>query len=420
MKKKINFVWIVLIGIILIRGFAGGINSSSGLFLSPVSQDLGVGIGQLSLYLSIASIVTLLWLPIAGRLVNSYDVRLVAIVGIILQAGSFIGFGFMNSIWGWYVLAIPNAMGSTILVNILGPVLINRWFSKNVGMIIGILMAFVGVFGAVIQPLATRLIANSGWRNAYIFIGLAIMLVVVLAAVFFIRNRPEDKNTKPYGYREVSNTNNKSNIGVKASVAKKSSAFYLLVIFMIALTGFALFTQHITTNGLELGYSMDSLGMALSLSMVGSAIGAILIGTLSDKIGAVKTSISVVVIGVISILLFLTAGKSFIIFKIATFLHGLALASLGVLAPILTSTFFGGKDYEKLLANVMMGSPIASIILIPAYGYIYDIFGGYKLVFMFLLVLMVIAVVSISLGFKHSRQLLANTEDQEILMKKAI
>ena len=58
----------MLLGIILIRGFAGGgINMTSGLFLLPVSQEIGVGVGSLSLYLSISSVVLVVSLPLAGK-----------------------------------------------------------------------------------------------------------------------------------------------------------------------------------------------------------------------------------------------------------------------------------------------------------------------------------------------------------------
>lgn len=71
MEKRQNRALPVLVGIILIRGFAsGGINMTASLFLTPVSQGLGVGIGTLSLYFSIMSVVTILWLPYAGKLVG--------------------------------------------------------------------------------------------------------------------------------------------------------------------------------------------------------------------------------------------------------------------------------------------------------------------------------------------------------------
>ena len=45
-KSRWHYAWFILAAVILIRGFAGGgINMTSGLFLSPVSKEIGVGIG---------------------------------------------------------------------------------------------------------------------------------------------------------------------------------------------------------------------------------------------------------------------------------------------------------------------------------------------------------------------------------------
>lgn len=112
MEKRQNRALPVLVGIILIRGFAsGGINMTASLFLTPVSQGLGVGIGTLSLYFSIMSVVTILWLPYAGKLVGRYNIRILAVISATLQALSFAGFGLMNNVIGWYLLSIPQAMG---------------------------------------------------------------------------------------------------------------------------------------------------------------------------------------------------------------------------------------------------------------------------------------------------------------------
>ena len=190
-KSRWHYAWFILAAVILIRGFAGGgINMTSGLFLSPVSKEIGVGIGSLSIYLSITSVVMVLWLPTAGRLINKYDIRLMALAGAVLQTLSFASFGFLNSVYGWYLLAIPHAMGATILVNLLGPILINRWFAKNAGTMLGIQMAFVGLFGAVLQPVTSDIITQYGWRTGYFFIGGITFAVVVITSLVLLKNKP--------------------------------------------------------------------------------------------------------------------------------------------------------------------------------------------------------------------------------------
>ncbi|CAM5431684.1 MFS transporter OS=Lysinibacillus sphaericus OX=1421 GN=LS41612_21605 PE=4 SV=1 [Lysinibacillus sphaericus] len=122
-KKRLHFAWLVLLGLCISVGLAkSGLNSSAGLFLSPVSEDIGVGLGNLTLYLSISSIVTMVFLPIGGKLMAKYDTRMLLSIAIILQAGAFALFGMMSSVWGWYILAMPLAVGGVLITVLAGPV----------------------------------------------------------------------------------------------------------------------------------------------------------------------------------------------------------------------------------------------------------------------------------------------------------
>lgn len=141
-KERLHFAWLILIGLCVSVGLGkAALNNSAGLFLSPVSQDLNVGVGSLTIYLSVSSIVTLLFLPFGGKLLSKYSARLVLFFAIVLQAGAFALFGLMNSVWEWYLLAIPLAIGGVFITVIGGPVLIERWFSKGNGIALGILSA---------------------------------------------------------------------------------------------------------------------------------------------------------------------------------------------------------------------------------------------------------------------------------------
>ena len=405
-NKKPHYAWIILLGVILIRGFAGGgINSVSGLFLYPVSRDIGVGIGTLSIYLSITSIVMVLWLPLAGRLINRYDVRLVAAAGAVLQALSFMSFGLMNSVYGWYLMAVPYAMGSTILVSLLGPILINRWFAGNTGMMLGLQMAFVGLFGSVFQPAASKIISVHGWRAGYLFVGGVTLTAVLLSSVLFLRNRPEDKSTSPYrtGTQADRSAGRKESdlVEIPEKMALHSASFYLLLFFMISITGIGVFTQHIPTYGALLGYTTAETGNALAYASIGSAAGSIAIGVISDRIGSLKTCYGVLGSGFLAMAGYLLSGSSLLLFRMSAFCQGLISAGIMVLSPILTLRFYGRKDYEKIFAKVSMGAPIASVILIPVYGFIYDMTNSYRFVLLLMIGLLSAALFCISAGWKY-------------------
>lgn len=408
-RTGLHYCWVVLAGVILIRGFAGGgINMTSGLFLAPVAADIGMGIGSLSIYLSITSIVMVLWLPTAGKLINKYDIRTMAVIGAILQALSFAALGLMNSVYAWYLLAVPTAMGTSILVSLLGPILINRWFAKNAGLMLGIQMAFVGLFGAVLQPFTSILIATEGWRYSYFVIGGMTFVVVIGAALLLLRSKPQDKGLKAFGadqpkMRQVDTKETQPGeaaVEVSEKDAVHSASFYLLLFFMIAITGVGVFTQHIPTFGSTRGLTIEETGNALAFASVGNAIGSVAIGFICDRIGSLKTCFGIIGLGLITVTGFLISARSFLTFGLLAFLHGLVTSGIMVLAPILTIKFYGKRDYEKIYAKVSMGAPLASIILIPVYGFIYDLTKNYTLVLAGMIVLLLVAGFSIAAGWK--------------------
>ena len=108
-----------------------------------------------------------------------------------------------------------------------------------------------------------------------------------------------------------------------------------------------------------------------------------------------------ILMGIFAVAGFLISRESFWIFGLSTFFHGLVSAGIMVLAPILTLEFYGQTDYEKIYAKVAMGAPLASVLLIPAYGFIYDLTTDYTLVLLCMFVLLLFAMFCIIFGWKR-------------------
>ena len=410
-KKKIHYAWWILLALCIIVGLGkGGLNNSSGLFLSPITKELGIGMGSLSLYFSVSAIVTMIFLPIGGKLMAKYDTRLILSVAIILQAGAFAMFSLMNSVWGWYILAVPLAVGGVFITVIAGPVLINQWFKKNNGLALGIMSAAGGALGAISQPIIGNLIANQGWRTSYMIVGITIIIIVVPIILLFIKKLPQDKGLLPYGMEEVNNNDNgtaseTSDKGVSMAVARKSSAFYALVIFFFLITSIASFSLHIPTYLMDKGFDVTFAGNVMGTYMVGVLIGSLAIGILSDKIGSKKTAIFAMVGGLIAICLLLFSATSTVVITVAVGLFGLISSSIGTLGPALTSSLFGNKEYSQIYSNASMGLAIASIIVLPAYGFVFDFTGSYTSVLYAIVIMLVINIVCVFIAFRGKQKL---------------
>lgn len=408
-KRKLHFAWLVLIGLCIMVGLGKGINNAAGLFLTPVSKDIGVGMGNLTLYLSVSAIVTMIFLPIGGKLMNKFDTKLLLTAAIILQAGSYTVFGLMNSVWGWYIFAIPLAVGGVFITVIAGPVLINQWFKKRNGLALGIMGASVGLLGVIIQPVIGQLISSQGWRASYIIVGLGIIVIVVPIILFLLRKDPKSIGMLPYGADEKKDANNieigAEDRGISFADAKKSAAFFALIIFFFMITSFSSFAIHIPTYLINQGFDVGFAGNVMAAQMVGLFIGSLAFGYLTDKIGAKKTTLLAMIIGLISIVLLLFFAKNAIVIAIAVGLFGLVTASIGTLAPAITTELFGNRDYSQIYSTVSMGLAVASIVALPVYGYVFDLTGGYTAALYTIIVLLLISIACIIIGFRSKAKM---------------
>ena len=320
-------------------------------------------------------------------------------------------FGLMNSVWGWYLLSIPMAFGAIFVTQMAGPVLINQWFKKHNGLALGIMMAAVGLFGAIIQPAVGNLISAEGWRTGYIILGLVAIVVIVPVVLLFIRMSPQQKGLLPYGMEELDTkgtdgTNQVgSERGVTAAVARKSMAFYALLLFFFFITAIASFAQHIAPYARSIGYDVTFAGNVMGAFMGGMLVGALAFGFLSDKMGAKKTTVFAMLVGLVSIALLILMPENSTIFTVAIGLFGFVSASIGTLGPLLTSAIFGTKEYSQIYATVALGLAVAGIVALPGYGFVYDITGSYNAVLYAVAVMIVINIGLIIMAFKGKKKL---------------
>lgn len=409
-KKGVHYAWFVLLGVAIMMGFArGGLNNATGLFLTPVSDDLGMSLSSLSLYVSIMSIVTMIFLPFAGKLIAKADIRIILIVGVIFHSGAFALMGFLNSVWGWYLLAVPCAIGYVIVAQISGPVIINNWFKKSKGLALGIMMATVGAFGAFISPWIGNLIANEGWRTAYTTSGLVLGAGCIVVILLFIRFAPGNKGA--YGADEVledtaaNATNKETYKGIASSIAKKSPAFYALMAFFFFLTSVAAFAQHVPTFAITKGFDTAFGGTLMGLFMVGLLIGSLTFGFLADKIGAKGTTFVALASGLVTFVLFLLFGEVKPMIMIAAVIFGFLSSSIGTLGPLLTISLFGNKNYADIYATASVGLAVAGIVALPLYSVIKDLTNSYNIVLIAIIVMIIISMFLVTVAFKQKENL---------------
>ena len=117
----------------------------------------------------------------------------------IIGCGCFAMEGLFDDISQWYLMAIPFGITSGGLITMPATLVINNWFHKRAGLVLGIALASSGVAGAMVAPLCSSLILRLGWRPAIALIGLLALVLLLPATVLILRLTPQEMGCAPYG-----------------------------------------------------------------------------------------------------------------------------------------------------------------------------------------------------------------------------
>lgn len=96
--------WWVALALSIIVFLSSGIRFTIGPFLKPVSADLGVDRGSLSLVIAISLLLYGAFMPLVGRLADRIGSRVVCSAGAVVMAASLVLTSRMTTLWEFYVI----------------------------------------------------------------------------------------------------------------------------------------------------------------------------------------------------------------------------------------------------------------------------------------------------------------------------
>src|SRR5881296_353991 len=190
--------WIVIIGCLQDAAKGGLFNSGFSLYFLPVLNELHLSRAATSLPFSLAKLESALIGPIAGYLIDRFDVRVMLVVGTTLAGLGFVLLSFTHS----YVLFVlvfigPLSLGFQAGFNQATMATVNHWFRRKRGLAMSIVQTGQSIGGVLILPLVALAVLKLGWRSAAFLSGLVVLMLLPL--VLFIRRSPESMGLLPDG-----------------------------------------------------------------------------------------------------------------------------------------------------------------------------------------------------------------------------
>ena len=195
MQTRIRW-WIAFAGVLL--QMALGAVYAWSVFRIPLTKQFGWTISQVTLTFTIAIMVLGFASFFGGLWLKQVGPRVVALTGGALYGcGVFLASFSNHGLW-WLYLTYGVIGGIGLGFAYIVPVAVMvKWFPDKRGLMTGIAVGGFGAGALVTAPIATRLIQSVGVLQTFAYLGVAFLIVSVVAG-FFMQNPPD--GWKPEGW----------------------------------------------------------------------------------------------------------------------------------------------------------------------------------------------------------------------------
>ena len=324
---------------------------------------------------------------IAGWLIDRYGPRRLMLVGSLFMGVALIGLGFTGgSLVLFYMFYFFNALGYVFGGPLPCQVLISRWFEKNRGKAMGIAYLGIGVGGTFVPQLATKLESGFGWNTALACLGI-LVIVSSMPLVFFIKEPKKNE-------AEAEKKAEPASVPIKNILT--NPYFYLLGLgSMCAIGVVGGVGQHLKLYLRDINFSQEQAANIMSLVLMASLIGRVLMGWLADLLSRkyVMILIYLMVASAIPLLLLPDFSGRIYIFAVV---YGIGLGGDYMIIPLMAGDLFGVRALGRTMGIILVADGIAESMLPMLVGATHDATGNYILGFSILICVALTGAVIIS------------------------
>lgn len=376
-KKGFHYGFVIVACCCLMMGINVGLAfSCAGIFYTPVSTALGVSVGDFGLYMSILYIASALFLPTAANLLRRYNGRWLFTGAAAMMGVTFLGMSQATALWHFYLAGALLGVTLAFLMYLGFSTLVNAWFEKHVGLMVGIACSAAGLGGVIFNPIGAAIIASYGWRTAYMVFAAIILLAETPLLGILLRDTPACIGLKRYGESEVSNlTASTAELdGIDYATARRMPALYALVGFAFLMMGCSTLNLFIPTYVKSTGFTAEQGAMVAAAVMAGVTLGKMCLGYINDHNSAAGVLVTCLG-GAIGLALIVMPGAALLMMYAGAFLFGWQYAGVMVQTAMLTRKVFGAKDYGRIYAIVSVALSAGGAIAAGGWGLLADATG---------------------------------------------
>jgi MFS transporter, OFA family, oxalate/formate antiporter len=371
--------WLVVIGSGLIMALNVLMFLGGGLLLPPVAVTLGVSLGSVMVFTSINALSGAVVMSTAGPfLIRRVGVRPLILVTGFVSGVSLFAISYVSALPALYVAAFTAGCLMPLSTQMGGAVLINEWFVKRRGTMLGIVMSTASLGGIVAGTVLPPVVISGGWQLGFRFLGLTNLGVCLVTGLFLVRDRPSYVNLRAYGaFDDVAHGDVGRSHGT-AAAAFASPQFVTLTIGLVIFSTLMAMQQHFPPLMKEHGLSLEAAGTLLAMLSVANIAATLLFGVLNDRLGPLIAAAFSFTLLIGSLGLFV-ASSGYVAQAVAILVYSIPAITSPIITPILYRHTFGDKHLVALLGIGIATMPVGVALGAPLWGMVKDSTGSYTL-----------------------------------------
>ncbi|MFC1900259.1 MFS transporter [Chloroflexota bacterium] len=395
-KPRIFYGYIIVAACFIIMVIMHGTFNTFGIFFTSLESAFGITRAVLSGANSVAFLTMGISSIIVGILADRFGPRVVMTACAVLFGSGFILLSQAHAVWQLYLFLTLSGIGLSA-PDIVPLSTVVRWFVKKRGAMSGIMKVGTGTGMTIMPIVASILIASIDWRNAYLVLGI-VVLVAVIPLAQLLKRDPREMGLLPDGEQHPPDTEisflNEEGLSLREAV--KTRQFWLVCgyYFTTVYCGISLLT-HIAPYAIDLGISRTVA--ATTVSMIGGAsiAGRLIMGFMGDRIGHKRGVVVCFIILITALSLLQVATQPWILFVFAA-IYGFNHGGFFALISPLIAGLFGTRSQGTLLGSIIFFGTVGGSIGMVLSGHIYDITESYRIAFIILLALAIIGLTAVS------------------------
>ncbi len=369
-----------------------GVGDSFIVFLLPLSDTFGWSRAQVSSVYSIYLVVIGLASPVTGMLLDRWGPRVVYPAGLLLLGSGCLLAGHLTQLWQFQAcIGILHGLGVSMLGMVPASMLISRWFRERISTAMGIAYAGFGTGTLLIVPLAQWLIETHGWRETYLFLGIAIFALSPL--MFLLPWRKLVGGPAGTAQRRKPDRHEETHARPVASAMRTRAYWQLVQVFGFTALGMYAMVAQIVVYLVQVGLKPLEAAAAFGIAGALSVLGMTASGWSSDRFGFRATATASFVSTVLGICFLMLLSFDPARWLVAPFvlLFGIAQGARGPIIASLTARIFKGPGFATIYGTIFASMSVGAARGSWTSGVLFDLTGGYRASFVFSIVCIAIA-----------------------------